>query len=101
MPCSDNGETEYLHMLSRLWLVLGLLDELDSGDHMDPSNSYPPSFCDIVSSARVKEGLDSLTAELCGRLKLRPEETIRNGSLELQGWWIDHQIADRDRGVSP
>ena len=70
-----------------------LLEEVETGHHVD-SGTYGSG----TWNGAVPEGdLDALTAELCEKLKGKPEIYISKRSLELQIWWRDHQKWDAIR----
>jgi len=98
MPCGDCGQTEYYEKRRRMSTVLSCLDELETGQ-VDPSHfdEHPLVKYHGVNNGWIDKHIDSMTAELCEKLSLHRRHLILNYSLELQKWWIDHQIEDAKR----
>jgi hypothetical protein len=93
MPC--NGD--YLdsnNLEKELTKVLLLLDELAGKGAPDPRD-YNAGYDPRAYLKANKKTLDAKVAELCSACKNIPN--ISEYSLELQMWWRDHQIADKQR----
>lgn len=90
MPCNSdymNPSNEEVDLSK----VYSLLDEI-STSKLDKSNynGYHPKAYGLSS----KDKLDKAVAKLCNILK---KIDVKNYSLEMQIWWRDHQIADKNR----
>ncbi len=93
MPC-DCSHLEASSLEREISEVACLLDELD-GKPVESSHrrGYHPRVYNKVT----RELGDSLTAELCSRLKTTD---VTRYSLEMQMWWRDHQAADRKKDAA-
>ena len=98
MPCGDCGEKEYYALRDRMSVVLWCLQELASGKPGEyPGDGDHPIVKAWRDNRWVEDNIDRATAELCGILSSKESEYIQLCSLELQRWWIQHQIDDGDR----
>jgi hypothetical protein len=91
MPCNcDHLEpSSYEKQISK---VACLLDELNGKKDLD--RSHWGGMHPKVYSKCTKELADKMTAELCSRLQ---NTDVTKHSLEMQMWWRDHQLADKQR----
>lgn len=94
MPCqSDYMEANGLEIkLSRVYC---LIEELENGKSIDKSHwkGYHPR----AYGKATKLILDDLVNDLCLELTDMGDEGIKYYSLELQMWWRDHQLSDKQR----
>lgn len=83
---------EATHWERDLSRVACLLDEL-AGKPIDKGHwdGYHP---DVYGKALTAKAGDALVAKLCAKLQ---KTNVKKCSLEMQIWWRDHQIADRER----
>ena len=91
MPCNcDHMKPHQLEL--EISKVACLLDELNgkpiNKNHWD---GYHP---DVYGSVLQTGFADKLTAKLCKKLQ---KLDVTKYSLEMQIWWRDHQIADKQR----
>lgn len=54
------------------------------------------SFIQETGNKPIRSGLNSLSAQLCSILKYLPKSTLSTYSPELQKWWENHLIADKE-----
>ena len=94
MPCNSDYMDPNYHEKNHSLVRCGL-DEL-SGKVVKPEwrEGYHPS---IYNKHTSKEELDIDTAQLCAFMKKLGKRKLSSLSLELQMWWRDHQLADKER----
>jgi hypothetical protein len=88
MPCNSNYMNA-TNMEVKLSQVACLLDELEGNPIISSHwNGYHPKvYCQQVNA-------DKLVSTLCKKLQ---KVDISKYSLEMQLWWREHQIADKER----
>ena len=89
MPCCSYDFESWHRKLDELSSLTWFVDELD-GKKVDLNKRHK----DVEGGVPTKEWADQLTATLCEKCQL---EDVSKYSLELQIWWRDHQIADKER----
>jgi len=91
MPCSSE-HMKPTHKEREHSKVLSLLDELRTGVLPDTFDSgyHKKAYGNYTSD----EQLNSKTAKLCSKLQ---DEDVSKRSLEMQLWWRNHQIVDKER----
>lgn len=95
MPC--NSDHMYPHPNEVIASqCLTILDELNGKKfNKDNYGGYHP---DAYNVGITKKGCDSLTAQVCEKMtEIEKRQDISKYSLELQIWWRDHQLADKER----
>jgi hypothetical protein len=95
MPC-DASYMNPNHLEKNISRLHCLLQELETGKHVDPASSawtgYHPA---VYNQHPTQADADKLTALLCSKLKTHL--AISKCSLELQIWWRNHLAADQAR----
>ena len=94
MPC-DASHMESNHSEVEASKIMCLLEELETGEQVDPESSswkgyHPRVYCKSFD-------LHGLTSRLCNQLQKIKKKDIKKYSLEMQVWWRDHQRADKER----
>lgn len=100
MPCGDCGESEFYDTRERMSKVLWLHEELDTGEphRFNPRRlNIHPRVQAHNDNLWVEANIDGETARLCARLSSMDPLDVLKCSLDLQQWWIQHQIFDRNR----
>ena len=95
MPCDSSymNATPDEVALSKLCCFIDEINGVPYGE-FHPDGYHPRAYNTGFNGSQCRALADEWTSELCARLR---KSDVTKYSLELQIWWRDHQIDDKDR----